>query len=696
MKKYAFLFLFFCTLYLVPCLPPQGGTLSFAEPMMPVELAVAKACHFYDLGNLKEAMMEFQIVLKQDPGNKAANDYINKIWARLNETGISSWELSEQETGYKNALNARKKILITDQEKPVLGPNDKPFQRFINQTSIGKSDRYLSGTTDTSFKPHGLFISEHIRMDEPINDWQNTFSLDGRYDKGGHEDIRLRRIMYSLSRQGGMRFIAGDTSTNLSRYTLRGMYYRGVNFSMNDERNEFKILWGAEPHFMARTEDNPGRKENYIYPRKVFGMRDAFKVMDGYKVGVSMMDLRDTARVRSIDANYDPKLNRVYSVDQSIEVVPEKWRIETESAYSTSDEDITGQDILATNGEKTLKGFSNYIRSAIQMPKFKLINSYERIGADFRSYSDLASTNITWLSGITSDREILDNYLEYRPFDFDPIYLDLHLSRVRNNLEKENNLQMNKLTDYGAGLRFSPDIDNWLPQAGIRLKVTDRLGVPGGLYQSNDASDRDIIFELAKRLYGVDLNTSYTRRKAIENTETFGTYSNIYNIRAAKELTDMVLLSTEYSHSDIYKNQDASESAVGKDNFINLSAALRLWAGANLSLDYSYQNRTDTTGMLGDAKGNIYSTTFSWPFSRYFLDTGGEFNIAPYLTYMLDESRKDSNHYIWSAAMDATYQIAKDYRLSANFLYRKDQGNSTDYGFAEDKRFLLTYQKIFQ
>ena len=68
---------------------------AYAEPAQPVELAVAKASHLYDLGNLKEAMMEFQIVLKQYPDNKAANNYVNKIWERLNETGISSWELSE-------------------------------------------------------------------------------------------------------------------------------------------------------------------------------------------------------------------------------------------------------------------------------------------------------------------------------------------------------------------------------------------------------------------------------------------------------------------------------------------------------------------------------------------------------------------------------------------------------------------------
>jgi len=664
--------------------------------MMPVELALARACHLYDMGNLKEAMMEFQIALKNDPNNKAASDYMEKISMRLSETGISKSELTEQETGYKNALNARKKILITDQEKPVLGLGDKPFQRFINQTSIGKTDRYLGGTADTSFRPHGLYIDQEMRMDEPVNNWQNTFSLDGRYNKGGHNDARLRRIMYSISNPEGIRFIAGDTSTRLSRYTLRGMYYRGVNFSLNDERNEFKVLWGAAPHFMTKTEANPDRKEDYVYPREIFGMRDAFKVIDGYKIGVSMMELRDTARVRSIDPNYDPKLNRVYSFDQTIDVIPEKWRIETESAYSTSDEDITGQNILVTNGEKTLKDFSNYVHSAIQLPKFKFINSYERIGPDFRSYSDLAGTNTTWAGGIRSDREILDNYLECRPFDFDPLYLDMHFSRIRNNLEKENNLEMNKLTDYGTGLRFSPDMDNWLPQAAIRLKVMDRLGVPGGLYQSNDESDRDIIFELAKKIYGVDLNTSYTRRKAIENTETFGTYSNIYNIRTAKQLTDMVLFSTEYSHSDIYKNQDGSESTVGKDNFINLSAGLALWAGANLSLDYSYQDQTDTTGMLGDSKGNIYSTTFSWPLSKYFLKTGAEFNIAPYLTYMLDDSRKDGRRSIWSAALEATYQIAKDNRLSASLLYREDQNNTAISGSSNDKRVLLTYQKIFQ
>ncbi|PIV12192.1 MAG: hypothetical protein COS48_02105 [Candidatus Omnitrophica bacterium CG03_land_8_20_14_0_80_43_22] len=783
------------------CLGP-GSSIALQPQPGQVDLAIARGCYLYDSGNMKEAMMEFEMILRLDPDNKAAKEYIDKIWRNMSENGISEQELQEQINGYKNAVMARKKIEVTDAFKPVIEYRRKPYKRFINQTTFGYNNRDVGNSADPSFNPDGFFIAEHVRMDdilraqlpsvpkkmpkprrgldwnefifdatssydpddqelsfywdfgdgetsnlpvvrhkyekegdytviltvidsselacntataqrqikvykaieEPAPDevfmkplgeeWQSNISIDARYHDNSHEDARLRRIMYSLSNPNGAAFIAGDTSTNFSRYTLRGLYYRGVNYALKNDDNEFRILWGAVPHFLARTQQHTNRDNGYIYPRKVFGARDLYKVSDRYKIGVSYMELKDSERVRMIDPNYNPKLNRVYSVEQHIDVAPETWKIKTENAYSTSDEDRTDKDILVT--DEKLKDFAHYIYSSIQVPKFRLINSYERIGSDFRSYSDLAATTTTWLAGITSDREKIENYLEYRPFNFDPIYIDMNFSRIRNNLDRDNEIETNRQTNYGGALRFVPEMENWLPQSAIRLKFMNTLSVPGSEYASNDVSDRDIIFELAKQLYGVDLNTSYTRRRAVDNIETFETYTNIYNIRMAKELTDMVLFSTEYMHSNTQKDQDGSEGTIGRQNYFNVSTALYLWAGSNLSFGYSYQADSDKTGMLQDKKANIYSTTFSWPFSRYFFESGAQLNFTPYFTYQLDDNRDVGNRSVWTAACDATYQMSKDHRISASFLYREDQDDSLADAGTEDRRFLLTYKKIFQ
>jgi len=660
-----------------------------------IELIIAKGCYLYDSGKLNEALAEFQAVLLKEPSNQAARDYVDKIWAKLNEKGKSSWELNEELAGYRNALTARKKIEINDQEKYTNRDPDQPYQRFINNTTIGYNDRHFEGSSDTSFYPDGFFVEEHLRLDTEFNDWKQAISMDTRYHDNSHEDARIRRLTYATSKDK-VSFIAGDTSTRFSRYTLRGLYYRGADLSLKDDKNSFRILIGATPHFLTRTTANPNRDAGYIYPRKVFGVRDAYKATDNYTVGVSYMELRDSERVRTIDSNYDPKLNRVVSIDQNLEVIPHKWKIESENAYSTSDEDRTDQDILIT--DKKLKDFSHYVRSAIEIPKFKLINSYERLGPDFRSYADLASTNSNWLSAISADREKIDNYMEYRPFEFDPLYIDANFSRVRNNLDKDNDVEMLKQTNYGAGLRYVPEDDQWMPQTSVRLKYLDTLSVPGSQYASDDVLDRDIIFELAKRLYGVDLSTSYTFRKTIDNILTYGSYTNIYNISAAKELTDMVLLSTSYSRSNTTKDQNGDDGTIGRGNFFDINTALQLWAGANLSLGYSYQDDTDSTGITPDTKANIYSTTFSWPISKFFFKTGSELMLAPYFTYQLVDGWSSSNnkpHSIWTAALDASYFIAKDHRLSLNALYREDQNdNSSTYG-TEDYRFLLTYQKIF-
>lgn len=677
----------------------QPSAISWAEPIQPsqIEFAIAKGCHLYDSGKLKEALREFQSILKEDPANQTAAGYANKIWLRLNATAVSSWELSEEMIGYKNALIARKKIEVTDQEKYVSHAKDQPYERFINNTTFGYNDRQFEASTDRSFSADGFFIAERLRMDGVFQDnWRNTFSLDARHHDNGYEDTRVRRLTYAISNPGGLRFIAGDTSTQLSRYTLRGLYYRGANLSVDNDKNEFKILLGATPHLLTRTQGGQNIDSGYIHPRRVFAVRDAYKPNDSYKIGVSFMELRDSERIRVIDTNYNPKLNRVVAIDQKIEPVPNKWKIKTESAYAASDEDRTDKAILVK--DEKLKDFAHYIESAIEIQRFRLVNSFERVGSDFRSYADLASTNATWLSSITADREKIDNYLEYRPFDFDPLYLDLQLSRVRNNLDKDNDVEMNQQTNYEAGLRFVPEEYEWLPQAGVRLKFLNTLNIPGSQYASGDVSDRDILFELAKRLYGIDLNTSYTNRKTLDNIETFGSYANIYNVRFAKELTDMVLLSGNWYHSNTQKNQNGNEGTIGRENFFNINTALRLWAGANLSFGYGYENDIDSTGILGDTKINTYSTTFSWPFSKYFLANGAELSLAPYITYQLADGKGGGNkeRSVWTASMDGTYQIARDHRISVSTLYREDQDNNSASAGTEDKRVLLTYQKIFQ
>ncbi len=689
----------FCLLFFIFC------PLSLAIQPVQTELAIAKGCYLYDSGKLNEALTEFQAILLKDPNNQAARDYVDKIWLKLHENGITSSELNEEILGYKNALYARKKIEINDQERLISSKDDESFTRFINNTTIGYNRRRLGEGTDTSFYPGGFFVEEHVGMNSSSKKYQQDISMDVRHHENGHDDTRLRRITYSINNNAGTGFILGDTSTQFSRYTLRGMYYRGADFYSNGEKNSFKILAGVVPHFMAKTSTKQTNDRNYIYPRQVYAVRDAYKPVDSYTVGVSYMELRDSESVHDIDTNLDPKLNRVVSIDQNIVLVPNKWKIQTESAYSTSNEDRSDTDILVT--DKNIKDFANYVQSVIQTPRFKLVNSYESIGPDFRSYADLASTTSSWLSAITSDREKIDNYMEYQLFESNPFYFDLNLSRVRNNLGNESNMgniEMNRQTNYGGGFRYIPDEDQWMPQSSIRLKIMDTLSTPGSEFVSNDVSDRDIIFELAKKIYGVDLSTSYTRRKEIENIDTFGNYINIYDIMAAKQLTDMILLSASYSHSDTQKSPNGDVGTTGRGDFFDINAALQLWAGANLSLGYGYDDTSDNTGITNEGRINIYSATFSWPFNKYFLSNGSELTLMPYLTYQLNNGQygDNKNRAIWSAALDATYTMPRDNRISLSALYRNDMNwnysvpigsSSTE---VDDYRFLLTYQKIFQ
>ena len=664
-----------------------------------VELSLAKACYFYDTGNLSESFKEFKSVLSKNPKNKTASIYIDKIISRIEAIYLSQLQTPEKLLGRRNALIARKKTEMSGREKYVSCPQE-PYQRFINTTGVGYNERKFDGAMDRSFYPDGLFAEEHLRMDTNIQDWQNALSMNIRHRENGSEDTRIRRLTYSVSGPAGPYFIAGDTSTRLSRYTLKGVYYRGVNFSLCTEKNKFKVLFGAPPYFKARTLEKPNIDTGYIYPRRIFGIRDAYNPVENYQVGISFMELRDYEKIRSINDSYNPKLNRVVSVDQDIEIIHGRWKIQTENAYATSDEDRTDEDIFTL--EKELKDTAHYIRSSYQTPKFRLINSFERIGADFRSYGNISSTGAR-LSAISSNKEKLDHYLECKPFEDGQVYLNFHFSRIRNNLDKDNDIETNRLTAYETTARFIPKDCCWIPESAVRLNISNTLLIPGSLYASDEVSDRDIIFELAKKIYGIDLGISYTRRNTLDNIDTFKTYSNIYSIRAAKELTDLIMLSTDYRHSNAHKKENGEPGMVGREDFFNINAALRLWAGADLSLGYAYENDTDATGICGDTKMRTYSLIFSWPFNKIFLDNGTELMLIPYFSYQYGDGRtsENKNRSILSAVFDATYAIAKNHRISLKASYRDDinryydpdTDNSTTQ--TEDRRLLLTYQKIF-
>lgn len=662
-----------------------SSSVCFARQTKPIEtkLILAKALHFYSMGKLDDALTQIETVLIRDPQNPLAREYLSKIFSRIYETQECRNSQKPERLGKISSEIAQSRIDIGVEKPYIYIPGNEIYERFINTFSTGYRRQQAEASSDTDFDPSGYFIEEHFRYDDDtVPGYQSTFIGDIRYHDNDHEDGRMRRGTYALSNQD-MRFIVGDTATRFSRYVMRGIYYRGLSLYTKSDKDALRFVGGAVPTYLTDTEE-------WIHPRSIYGLRGERRFSDRYSAGISMMHLIDSNRVRTINSAYNPKNNYVISFDEAIEVIPDMWRIKTETAYSYSDEDRTDEDIIIK--EETLSDYAHYFRSQIRMPKFNLVNLYERIEPDFRSYADISSST-TWYADLTGDREHIYNFLEYYPLD--SIYTSLFFSRTRNNLDSDSDVETNERMFYGHELRLIPPPEARWPRFSIRTHFENARSNPGSVSTSDDVSDRDIIFELCKRLYGIDLTTSYTNRKRIENIKTYATYSDVYSVSAAKELSERVLLNLAYlyDHSDEKQDGRYSTSAIEED--FNINTSMRLWDTSNLTLGYAFERDKDFVDAQTEAKRNSLFTTFGWPFSRtYRWDR--KLTLNPFISYHLatdDNSTRDRS--VWTANLDSSYSPTEDQKISMEVLYRQDQDDDQNGESKTDEyRLLLTYRAL--
>jgi len=650
------------------------------------ELIVAKAAHLYAMGRYKEALMELEIALVKDPQNPMAREYLSKVFSKIYEKEKPRDVIKQERLGRIHSDVAGGKIQIGVDDPYIWTAAYQPYRRFINTFSSGYRRHDAEISADTSFDNRGFFMEEHIRYDDTKTNpgYQSTFLGDVRYHDNSHEDGRMRRGTYALSNQD-MRFIVGDTSTKFSKYVMRGIYYRGLSVSLDSGKNLVRLATGAVPAYLTNEEE-------WINPRRIYGARVLHKMSDRYQVGVSAMHLIDSRRVRNIASTHNPKNNYIVSIDEAIEVIPDMWRIKHESAYSYCNEDRTDEDVLLRN--RTLRDHAYYMKSQIRFPGFNLVNEYEYLGPDFRSYADISGTN-TWLADIASDREHTYNFLEYYPLD--SIYVNLFFSRTTSNHDNDVECETNKRMAYGHQLRVVPSPKARWPQLSIRSRFEDATSTPGSEFTSDDTSDRDLIFELSKRLYGIDLNTSYTNRKRLDNINTYATYSDIYSVSAAKRLTERVLLNTAYSYTHSDDEPDSGTSTSIIDEYLNVNTSMRLWDTSNLTVGYGYEKDKDFTDSTAEAETNSLLTSFGWPISKIY-KSGRKLTLYPFLSYQLATSDNDNkDRSVLTASLDSSYCPTDEQKFSVEASYRQDADDDQNgLSETEEYRFLLTYKSIIE
>ena len=116
-------------------------------------------------------------------------------------------------------------------------------------------------------------------------------SLDGY--QNGVNDLRPRKLTYQY-RTDRARWTFGDVRNYLSRhkvsdpvnplaeytgYTIRSAQLRGLDLEINTGRNQFHAMAGVAPFFFSPRDDT-------IYPRQIYGIRDSYQFHDRYRAAV--------------------------------------------------------------------------------------------------------------------------------------------------------------------------------------------------------------------------------------------------------------------------------------------------------------------------------------------------------------------------------------------------------------------------
>lgn len=672
MRKFLIFTTFLCLVFSV-----KIGFADSAGDDADTTLALAKAHFYYSQQKYEEAVEILEELLEAEPENIEAYRYLTLCFDKLYENNYTEEELiQEQRTGAMLASIRRAKRMAY---------NDQGLRAFSNKFTIGRRNIKAHPSADTDFDKRGFVISENLRWNTFVSGYETTILADVDYFANSHRDGRLRNLTCKFQNEDAY-LTLGDNISDFSRYLVRGIEYRGLNFKVSTLKNELKFLGGVAPYFKVD-------KDEYIHPRSVFGLFDEYAVSEGYKIGMGFHYIKDTDSVREIDSANNPKENLVFGFNQKISLLPNIWEVEAESAYSRTDLDTTNEDIIDKNIIK--KDFANYIKSELKFRDIRLLNSYERIGADFRSLVGLSSKNYRVpASAISADREHILSSLAYTGFKYCDFKLDL--SRTQNNLDDDSDVARTRQKWFGANLNFK--LPQQYPRVGLRTSYLESVSVPGSDYTTDDEIYRDIILEAAKDIWGVDVDGYYLNRKVIENTKEYGTYSDLFTLRGSKRLFDKYLVSCAYSFSKSYKNVDGADSRIDREKFADLDLSWNIYKNANIFIGYNFTNTKDYDILTDAYNTHSLSTVFSWPYAKYFTN-GGRLAVSPYLSFHKNETRdtttQNRDRTVLSASLKASYSPDLDNEISLSAEYRRDTDDEVLNVDTKECRVFLSWKALF-
>ncbi len=615
---------------------------------------------------------------------------------------------AHQDPGFRQRVGRALEALYQPQEKDLrLKSQAAANARVIQRLRVVRRKYDADQNSDQSGDNRGLQVNEHLEAEtQGLNDSKARFVMDLDGFKNGHNDVRYRTLLADFFK-GSSHFALGDSASYPSPFFLRGSRFRGLNFLMSGERNEFQAVLGAYPVWLES-------RDEYVYPRTVWGIRDRIEALeDRLKFGVNLIQTRDSEKIRTEDGanpqarvgvEIQPRDNIVFGLDQEFLLIPDVWMVKAGEGYSVTDDNLLEDRF----GDTTkLKDTAFYLESTFSQPLVRWQGSLERIGPDYRFLTDLPQGAVNSPKDVRADTLRMIQSLDFNPLG--PLDLDLEASWARNNLDHDAAIEQTRQSWYTANLGIlTPPA--W-PRPYLRSTLVKTVSVPGSADRPSQTVTWDVAGELNKSFgltawagfAGYQVESPQADRGIFDEKETWG-----LGTRVSRPLGERLLASVRYQYQQ--KEEDEFVDGVfdgrrwrspSQGYELNGHLNVRLWSTASLGLSETFSRGRlkipEPNRMRFTTHGYATTAALSWPYTRFSRDRKRKLSVSPGLTYHLTDIGRDlEERALFTGRLRLAYEALQDWKVELMGEFRSDDDDENDRVDTEASRLMLLWTSYWR
>ena len=656
-----------------------------ADPLSPQELlALGRADYLSQQGHWDAAAAELGRLPKPSQQQPAVRQYLSRTLGRLHAAPPPT-------TTPAGAEPAPGTAATTDWRHP----------RVVTQARFTHRHYDSAQRSDPSFDDLGSQYNTQGLLEADAAGWRHTVraAVDGIQDDVN--DLRPRHVSYQ-ARRDGVRITTGDvrsyltthrtsgfTDTEYTGYTLNSIRVRGMDVELASDRNDLHLLAGVTPYYLSPSDE-------YIYPRQVYGVRDRYRVTPWYRTGFGTAYARDQdERIEHVDAAIQPREFSVLSWEQDLTVIPRHWTINSESAYSDTDDNLRPNRF---GDNVKLKDWAHHVTSEWRWSALRVVGSYERIGPQFRAPTNIGSSGVNSTS-VSPDREQI--LWRIYPRRAGRLFGHFLYGSTRNNVAHASDVEMTREEWFTA--QGGLELPRGWPQPDARATLTRTVSVPGNRFSAAKHWLYDLEGSLRKRWWDVEWVGGYDYWQIANDGGTGfdNEYRRAWSLEASRQLWPGSYVSTRGAWT---RAQDRFNNATTlrrhTEQEASVTASQRLWSTASLSLGYTYQDRgagfvVDPSQTAAGGVLDTFSASFLWPYRRA-LRPGCTLELLPSLHYhFTDASDNLERHAVFGTRLTARYTVRDAFRWELALEHRADDDAELSNVKSEEWRVWLALTSKF-